>query len=87
MTCGGAAPQASFGTWICMSRNLALVFASDLLLGEEGSAEEGAVCFFARFFCRNGLTGCRRKARYADVCADLRHNAWVSTTAKCLSAH
>ena len=46
MTCGGAAPQAFFGTWICMSRNLALVFASDLLLAEEGSAEEGAVCFF-----------------------------------------
>jgi hypothetical protein len=29
-----------------MARNLALVFASDPLLGEEGSAEEGAVCFF-----------------------------------------
>jgi hypothetical protein len=69
------------------ARNLALVFASDLLLGGAGSGEEGADCFFRRFFYRKGLTGCRRKAKHADVCADLRLNAWASATSKCLSAH
>jgi hypothetical protein len=42
--------QASFGTWICMARNLALVLGSDLLLTRAGGAVARAVCLPARFY-------------------------------------
>ena len=69
------------------ARNLALAFVSGLFLTRAGSAEAGAVCLLPRFYYGNELTSRGRKAKYADVCADLRRNAWVSTTGKCLSAH